>query len=149
MLLPLANTLTTFVLHWDRTSVPFDRIPLDDADDDEPEGLPGHVPNGASTRVPRAEAFARHVAEQLPLLRYVFIEILHDGDASLASTNGKATQPPPTPTPRPWGTCRSERRFFHVDRTEGWLCLDPLSPGVAEKVMAGAGLSFVDRVRYS
>ena len=33
MLLPLANTLTTFVLHWDRTSVPFDRIPLDDADD--------------------------------------------------------------------------------------------------------------------
>ena len=34
MLQPLATTLVTFVLHWDRTSVPFDRVPPDDDEED-------------------------------------------------------------------------------------------------------------------
>lgn len=149
MLLPLANTLTTFVLHWDRTSVPFDRIPLDDDQEEEDGGTPGHAPHSDSARTSRGEAFARRIAEQLPLLRYTFIEILHDEGPNLVPASGKAPQPSPALTLQPWGTRRSERRFFRVDRTEGWLCLDPLSAGVAEKVMAGAGLSFSDRVRYS
>lgn len=33
MLTPLADALRTLVLHWDRTSMPFDRVP---PDEDEP-----------------------------------------------------------------------------------------------------------------
>ncbi|RPD68185.1 hypothetical protein L226DRAFT_367345 [Lentinus tigrinus ALCF2SS1-7] len=43
MILPLANSLTTFVLYWDRTSVPFDRASSDDG--------PGRLP------VPAARPF--------------------------------------------------------------------------------------------
>ncbi|TBU24227.1 hypothetical protein BD311DRAFT_868253 [Dichomitus squalens] len=145
MLIPLANTLTTFVLHWDRTSVPFDRVPLDDDQEDDDDGQPGHAPHGDPAQTSRAEAFARRVAEQLPLLRYMFIEILHD------ELPGPASAQEMSRPPQPWGTRRydRERRFFRVERAEGWLCLDPLSPGMAETVMADAGLSFVDQVRYT
>ncbi len=163
MLLPLTSTLTMFVLHWDRTSVPFDRIPHDDGYDDPDGGISmysdGHPRNDAAP-LSRAEAFARRTGEQAPSLRYALIKILHDDPGRpLLSSNASPwpvfiTSPGPPPTPAPAVRARQlpaplcESRFFRIERSQGWLCLDTLSAGVAEKVMAAEGLSFADRVRY-
>ena len=148
MLLPLAGTLTTFVLHWDRTSVPFDRIPHDDGHGyDDPDGnvsmypSSSPAPRGSANSPSRTEMFARRIAEQNPALRYALLKILYDDPA----------RPPPKPVV-PWSTPPAtplcESRFFRIERSEGWLCFDALPAGAAERVMEGAGLSFADRVRY-
>ncbi|KAI1791475.1 hypothetical protein LXA43DRAFT_889221 [Ganoderma leucocontextum] len=160
MLLPLTSTLTTFVLHWDRTSVPFDRIPHDDGYEDPESDISCAVP------LSRAEAFARGTAEQNPSLRYALFKIMHDDPvrspltpkAHALATAGSACMPvapPPAPTPTPGlgPSCElraplCESRFFRIECSQGWLCLDTLPAGVAEKVMAAEGLSFADRVRY-
>ena len=161
MLSPLAGTLTTFVLHWDRTSVPFDRIPHDDGYGcgyDDPNGdvsmYPSSSPAPRSSANPpsRTETFARRIAEQNPALRYALIKVLHD-DPARPPPKAKATVPWSTPSATPMLACEPaaplcESRFFRIERSEGWLCLDVLPAGAAEKVMEGVGLSFVDRVRY-
>ncbi|KAI0686250.1 hypothetical protein C8Q76DRAFT_804000 [Earliella scabrosa] len=139
MLLPLTSTLTTFVLHWDRTSVPFDRVPPDDdALDDIKDSDSSHM------RSSRAETFVRRIAEQMPLLRYMFIELIHDAPPP------HPARPPHAPKPFwiPTGTRRVERRYWRVDRSDGWLCLDPLGESAARQVLDAEGLSFEDRVRY-
>ncbi|PIL26703.1 hypothetical protein GSI_11230 [Ganoderma sinense ZZ0214-1] len=160
MLLPLMNTLATFVLHWDRTSVPFDRIPHDDGYEDPDGDVPmysnSHPLNkndAAALSLSRAEAFARHTGEQSPALRYVLLKILHDDPARPPAPSPKAsplTPPwsaPPLPPPQ-LAAPLCESRFFHIGRDNGWLYLDTLPAGVAEQVMAAEGLSFADRVRY-
>ena len=64
MLRPLAKTLMTFVLHWNRTSIPFDRVLPDDGLEDLLKD-----PALSRTRTSRAETFAHRVAEQMPFLR--------------------------------------------------------------------------------
>ncbi|KAI0743154.1 hypothetical protein C8Q80DRAFT_1273697 [Daedaleopsis nitida] len=131
LLAPLAGSLTTFVLRWDRTSVPFDRIPQDEDDTDS-------TGSGAGT-----EAFAKEIAEQMSCLRYVLFEILHDANTQtpLASS--------PSLYSSPSAAFAVERRFWRIDRSEGWLCLDALGERAARQVMDADGLSFDDRVRYS
>ena len=158
MILPLANTLTTFVLRWDRTSVPFDRASSDD-DQDEYRFPP--TPDNSS-ELSRTERFARQLAEQIPALRYLLVEILHDRRRPPYQFNF----PPLSPTDvsgqsnSPLSTSiathsidddaqrRYERRFWRVDRSENWLCLDPLTEAAARKLMDAEGLTFEDRVRY-
>ena len=161
MLLPLTSTLTTFVLHWDRTSVPFDRIPHEDGYDDpngdvsmysDNHGQPRPNPNSPS----RIEVFARRIGEQNPSLRYALLKILHDDSGRPLLPTPKAAMPwsirspPPTPmlTSQQLAAPLCESRFFRIERSQGWLCLDTLPAGVAERVMAVGGLSFTDRVRY-
>lgn len=175
MLLPLANTLTTFVLHWDRTSVPFDRTASDDDADDYQ--FPAASSSSSSSLSPsssavspsgsRTERFARQIAEQMPALRYLLVEILHDrrrppyqfnfssydSSATLVDSTSQSNSPVAGQWDASWslsedGLRRYERRFWRVDRSEGWLCLDPLSEAAARKLMEAEGLTFEDRVRY-
>ena len=156
MLLPLTNTLATFVLHWDRTSVPFDRIPHDDGYEDPDGDVPMYsdthpLNDRTSLSRSRIEAFARYAGEQHPALRYALIKILHDDPSRPLALTAEATpwSAPPQPlTVRQPEAPLCESRFFRIERSQGWLCLDTLSAGVAERVMAADGLSFVDRVRY-
>ncbi|KAI0713016.1 hypothetical protein C8T65DRAFT_739067 [Cerioporus squamosus] len=71
--------------------------------------------------------------------------------ASLVDGVGKSN-PPAATAADAWmtedGQRRYERRFWRVDRSEGWLCLDPLSEAAARKLMEAEGLTFEDRVRY-
>ncbi|KAI0350445.1 hypothetical protein OH77DRAFT_1068399 [Trametes cingulata] len=99
---PLAGTLTTFVLRWDRTSVPFDRVPPDDdrdSDDADAETPRASMPTPQS----RTETFARRLAEALPALRYVCTEIVHDASAprspfaALQQQHQQPQQQPPSP----------------------------------------------------
>ncbi|KAM5536750.1 hypothetical protein V8D89_009589 [Ganoderma adspersum] len=155
MLLPLTNTLATFVLHWDRTSVPFDRIPHDDGYEDPDGDVPMYSDNHplndrTSLSRSRVEAFARYAGEQHPALRYALIKILHDDPGRPAALTPKASlwSAPPLPTAPQLAAPLCESRFFRIERSQGWLCLDTLPAGVAERVMTAEGLSFVDRVRY-
>ncbi|RDX40580.1 hypothetical protein OH76DRAFT_1490161 [Lentinus brumalis] len=164
MLLPLANTLTTFVLHWDRTSVPFDRTSSDDDMDDYEFPAASSSTSLSSASAPlspsgsRTERFARQIAEQMPALRYLLLEIVHDRrrppyqfnfaspPPSLVDCTGTSNTPAAGMSED--GLRRYERRFWRVDRSEGWLCLDPLSEPAARKLMEAEGLTFEDRVRY-
>ncbi|KAM5537039.1 hypothetical protein V8D89_009368 [Ganoderma adspersum] len=155
MLLPLTNTLATFVLHWDRTSVPFDRIPYDDGYEDPDGDVPMYsddhpLNDRTSLSRSRVEAFARYAGEQHPALRYALIKILHDDPGRPAALTPKASlwSAPPPPTAPQLAAPLCESRFFRIERSQGWLCLDTLPAGVAERVMTAEGLSFVDRVRY-
>ncbi|KAI0363539.1 hypothetical protein BV20DRAFT_1057948 [Pilatotrama ljubarskyi] len=94
---PLASTLTTFVLRWDRTSVPFDRVPpdddCDDDDDADAESPRASMPKPQS----RTEAFARRLAEDLPALRYLCTEIVLDPSAPRSPSSASAYQQTPSP----------------------------------------------------
>ncbi|KAI0633206.1 hypothetical protein C8Q77DRAFT_1158607 [Trametes polyzona] len=94
LLAPLASTLTTFVLRWDRTSVPFDRVLPDDNDYDGRTPLNDADASLSSNAapIPRIEAFARKLAEDLPALRYVCAEVVRDAPAPALRT------PPPSHT---------------------------------------------------
>ncbi|RPD63592.1 hypothetical protein L227DRAFT_497385 [Lentinus tigrinus ALCF2SS1-6] len=149
MILPLANTLTTFVLHWDRTSVPFDRASSDD-DRDDYQFPP---PSPSASAPSRTERFARTVAEQMPALRYLLVEILHDRRRPPYAFNFDAVAKSNSPLSGHGvhdddGQRRYERRFWRIDRSEEFLCLDPLSEGAARRLMEAEGLTFEDRVRY-
>lgn len=98
MLTPLADALTTFVLRWDRTSVPFDRVP---PDEDEPQ----QTASGPAWL--RTEALARQLADDLPALRYVCAEVVRDA---------------PTPvsrTPSGGGTPRAPRSIWSAEARDG------------------------------
>ncbi|OSD00796.1 hypothetical protein PYCCODRAFT_1370634 [Trametes coccinea BRFM310] len=158
MLKPLADTLVTLALRWDRTSVPFDRAPPDDDDDAEHEhdvGLDPASPGPASARrsptlTPalheRTETFARRLADELHALRYVCVEIERDAPRVPPSrTSSGHSQQTSAQAPR------TERRFWRVER-EGedgrWLCLDPLDEAKGRKVLDADRLSLEDVVRY-
>ncbi|KAI0758667.1 hypothetical protein C8Q74DRAFT_1372618 [Fomes fomentarius] len=166
MLLPLANSLTHLVLYWDRTSVPFDRVPDEDADEEEEEDSDPHptspaptasssMPTGSGpdSALPRphhspsrAESFARRIMSQMSAIRYIFFEIVHSAplpDHGLTNANGNA-RASPISDPR-----RFERRYWRVDRSEAeesqWSCLDPLGEADARRVLDKSGLGFEDR----
>ncbi len=87
MLTPLADALATFVLRWDRTSVPFDRVPPDEDEPQQSAGGPAWL---------RTEALARQLAEDLPALRYVCAEVVRDVPALVSRTSsGRGTPRPP------------------------------------------------------
>ncbi|KAI8996211.1 hypothetical protein BD414DRAFT_384140, partial [Trametes punicea] len=160
MLKPLAGTLATFALRWDRTSVPFDRAPPDDDTEDaevdttvaaarpSPSSTPTAMTTMTTTTMTtavaseRSEAFARRLAEDLSALRYVCMEIIHDAPPPAPPPQTSSGHSPPSPR-------RVERRFWRVERQdERWLCLDPLDEQAGLKVLEDQGLSFEDRVRY-
>ncbi|KAI0650978.1 hypothetical protein C8Q79DRAFT_996585 [Trametes meyenii] len=186
LLKPLSSALSTFVMHWDRTSVPFDRLPQEDFDDpgDSPEDTWHRLPPSSSvpsastpaTHISdlRTEGLARRLAEDMPALRYVCLELMYDapptacdGAASLPSS--RSTRPieacksdPTLPRPSSLTQLRADvwleapplpaahRYFWRVDREgdERWLCLDWLGETRGRKVLDAAGLAFEDGVRY-
>lgn len=86
----------------------------------------------------------------MPCLRYVLFEILHD--AKPKSNPPSAPAPAPVPVPLLFAASDPafvvERRFWRIDRSEDWLCLDALDERAGRRVMDADGLSFDDRVRY-
>ncbi|KAH9851163.1 hypothetical protein C2E23DRAFT_831161 [Lenzites betulinus] len=99
MLKPLARTLVTLVLCWDRTSVPFARVPAEDAYH--------HPPSSASDAraapTSRLEAFVALLAEEMPALRYVCAEVVRDAP------------PPAPPPPRDDGSSPCEPQLSRAD----------------------------------
>ncbi|EIW56255.1 uncharacterized protein TRAVEDRAFT_38325 [Trametes versicolor FP-101664 SS1] len=124
MLTPLADSLTTFVLRWDRTSVPFDRVP---PDEDEPQ----QTTSGPAWL--RTEALARQLADDLPALRYVCAEVVRDAPALVSRT------------PSGGGTPRAPRSIWSADSAEavsGALSLKGKSPLGSPALAANLKASF-------
>ena len=129
----------TFILHWNRTSISFDRVLPDDGLEDLLQD-----PALSRTRTSRAETFAHRVAAQMPFLRYMFIELVHDAPPPHPTRPPHAAKPFWIPT----GTRRVERRYWRVDCSEGPLCLDPPGEPATRQVLDAEGLAFEHRVRY-
>ncbi|RPD68150.1 hypothetical protein L226DRAFT_576625 [Lentinus tigrinus ALCF2SS1-7] len=93
-------------------------------------------PSQASASSPsRTERLVLTVTEQMPALRYLLVEIPHD------------SRPPPYEFTFD-ALRRYERRFWRIDGSEEFLCLDLLSEAAAWTLMDAEGLTFEDRVRY-
>ncbi|RPD53670.1 hypothetical protein L227DRAFT_567777 [Lentinus tigrinus ALCF2SS1-6] len=116
-------------------------------------------PSPSASSPSRTERLALTVAEQMPALRCVLVEIPHDSRRrpyqftfdSLAQSN------PPRLSSTPSGNGngaaddgqrRYERRFWRIDGSEEFLCVEPLTDAAARRLMDAEGLSFEDRVRY-
>ncbi|KAL7278839.1 hypothetical protein ACG7TL_007856 [Trametes sanguinea] len=139
MLKPLADTLVTLALRWDRTSVPFDRAPPDD-DDAEHEhdfGLDPASPGPASARrsptlTPalheRTETFARRLADELHALRYVCVEIERDAPRVPPSrTSSGHSQQTSAQAPSPASIWSAEAQNGVAESVRGKLSPSPLA----------------------
>ncbi|KAI0759261.1 hypothetical protein BD413DRAFT_488247 [Trametes elegans] len=101
ILQPLATSLTILVLRWDRTSVPFDRMPADDDREDGAEPISPLAAPPVGAHDSRTESFVRRLAQAIPALRYICVELLLDAahPALAPPTPSSSVRTSPSPPP--------------------------------------------------